>query len=74
MQEYNSDKDLVSLGKRIKELRKQRKLTLENLCYKNWLEPSTVSRIEKGLVDPKYSTLLKLASAFNISLSELLNL
>lgn len=73
MQESNSNEDLILLGKRIKSLRKQRKLTLENLCYKNWLEPSTISRIEKGLVDPKYMTLLKLAKAFDISLSELIN-
>ena len=63
MQENN--KDLELLGKHVKELRKSRKLTLENLCYKNGLEPSTIARIEKGLVEPKYLTLLKLAKAFN---------
>lgn len=71
MQEEN--KDLILLGKHVKELRKSRKLTLENLCYKNGLEPSTVARIEKGLVEPKYLTLLKLAKAFNIKLSELVD-
>lgn len=71
MQENN--KELLLLGKHVKNLRKSRKLTLENLCYKNGLEPSTVARIEKGLVEPKYLTLLKLAKAFKIKLSDLLN-
>ena len=71
MQEKN--KDLLMLGKHVKELRKSKKLTLENLCYKNDLEPSTIARIEKGLVEPKYLTLLKLSHAFNIKLSELLD-
>ena len=68
----DNNEDLLILGKHIKSLRKSRGLTLENLCYKNGLEPSTVARIEKGLVEPKYLTLLKLAKAFKIKLSELL--
>ena len=71
MQENNTE--LLILGNHVKELRKSRKLTLENLCYKNGLEPSTVARIEKGLVEPKYLTLLKLAKAFNMPLKELFN-
>lgn len=71
MQENNLK--LKILGEHIKQIRIKRKYTLENLCYKNGLEPSTVSRIEKGMVDPKYLTLLKLANAFDISLSELLD-
>ena len=69
MQENNSE--LIQLGQRVKGLRKSRKMTLENLCYKNDLEPSTVARIEKGQVEPKYLTLLKLAKAFKMPLSEL---
>ena len=71
MQE-NNEKILKNLGNHIRSLRKQKKLTLEALCYKNGLEPSTISRIEKGLVDPKYTTLLKLASAYKLTLSDLL--
>ena len=71
MQENNTE--LLILGNHVKELRKSRKLTLENLCYKNGLEPSTVARIEKGLVEPKYLTLLKLAKAFKIKLKDLVD-
>ena len=71
MQEDNEK--LLQLGQHIKTLRKQHRLTLEALCYKNGLEPSTVSRIEQGIVEPKYLTLLKLADAYNMKLSKLLD-
>ncbi len=71
MQEDNEK--LLQLGQHIKTLRKQRKLTLEALCYKNGLEPSTVSRIEQGIVEPKYLTLLKLADAYKMKLSQLID-
>ena len=71
MQEKNEQ--LILLGKHIKNLRLKRNLTLENLCYKNGLEPSTISRIEKGQVEAKYLTIVKIAKAFKLSLSELLD-
>ncbi len=71
MQEKNEQ--LILLGKHIKNLRLERNLTLENLCYKNGLEPSTISRIEKGQVEAKYLTIVKIAKAFKLSLSELLD-
>ncbi len=70
MQENN--KELLKLGKHIYNLRKKHKLTLESLCYRNGLEPSTLSRIEKGIVEPKYLTLLKIAEAFSLKIDELL--
>ncbi|MBO7673069.1 helix-turn-helix transcriptional regulator [bacterium] len=68
-----SDEKLLQLGNHIKSLRKKRKLTLENICYKNGLEPSTLSRIENGQVEPKYLTLLQLANAYDMKLSQLLD-
>ena len=68
MQEEN----LIKLGNHIKTLRKQKGLTLSALCYRNGLEPSTVSRIEDGKVEAKYLTLLKIANAFDLKIYELL--
>lgn len=72
MQDEDFEK-LIKLGTRIKQLRKTNRMTLCELCYKNGLEPSTLSRIEQAIVEPKYLTLLKIANAFNMSISELLN-
>lgn len=71
MQENNDQ--LKELGNHIKKLRKERKLTLSSLCYMNGLEPSTISRIEQGIVEPKYLTLLRLAEAFGLPIKELLD-
>lgn len=68
------DKNLIILGNHIKNLRKQKGLTLSALCYRNGLEPSTVSRIESGLTEAKYLTLLKLANAFNMPIYEFLKI
>lgn len=65
--------ELIELGKHIKELRKKRGLTISALCYRNALEPSTISRIEAGIVEAKYLTLLKISKALNLEIYELLN-
>lgn len=65
--------ELTKLGNRIKTLRKNKKMTLSALCYRNGLEPSTVSRIEAGIVEAKYLTLVKIAESFNLKIHELLN-
>jgi len=67
----NDKNELIKLGKHIKALRKKSKQTLEALCYKNGLEPSTISRIENGIVEAKYLTLLKLSKAMNKNLKDL---
>lgn len=66
------DTELKKLGHHIKKLRLKKKLSLENLCFKNGIEPSTLSRIENGIVEAKYLTLLKISKAFDMTLSELL--
>jgi transcriptional regulator with XRE-family HTH domain len=71
MQENNEQ--LKKLGKHIKKLRKNKNLTLSSLCYKNGLEPSTVSRVEQGIVEPKYLTLLKIAESLNIKMKDLMD-
>ena len=69
--QINNEK-LIEFGKHIKNLRKGKQITLVNLCYKNGLEPSTISRIEKGLVEPKLFTLIKLAKALDIDMNKLI--
>ena len=63
--------ELIEFGKHVKSLRKSKRLTLTNLCYKNGLEPSTISRIEKGLVEPKLLTIMKLANALEVDFNTL---
>ena len=74
MRTEEADEYIIKLGEKIKKLRTSKKLTLEALCYPYGLEPSTVMRIAKAQTVAKITTLLKLSVAFNISLSDLVNI
>jgi transcriptional regulator with XRE-family HTH domain len=62
------------IGQRIKALREQKGLTIEKLAYENDLAKGNLSEIEKGLIDPKLSTLEKIADGLDVTLKELLDL
>lgn len=64
--------ELIKLGNRIRDLREKAGFSLCALCYRNGLEVSTLSRIEKAEVEAKYLTLLKIAKALNMELCDLL--
>lgn len=73
MQQEN-EKLLHLFGEHIKKLRLKKKQSLNEFSYKSLLISSaTQNRIENGLVDLKFSTLIKIANALDITPSELLN-
>lgn len=49
----------------IESLRKQKKLSVDSLCYSSNVHQSTYYRIKKNKVSPKYETLQKLVKALN---------
>lgn len=71
MQQY--DKEMLKLlGKRISELRFKKSASLNKFAFKRGLITSaTLSRVENGLVNVKFTTLLRISQALGISLSEL---
>ena len=72
MQQQNK-KLLQNFGQHIRNFREKKKMSLNEFAYKSLLiTPATQSRIENGLVDLKFSTLIKIANALNITPSELL--
>ncbi len=63
----------IGFGKHLRELRKKKKITQEELAYLADLEYKYIQRLEsKKPSSPTLNTLKKLAKAFNISISELL--
>ena len=64
---------LEKLAKRIKELRKEYGYTQDDLSFKSGIERSTLGNIETVQNDITFSKVNKIASAFNLSLSEFLN-
>ena len=69
-----SNDNFLKLGYKIKYERGKRKLSQLELSLKTGLTTRTISRIECGEIDAKYSTLLKIATAMNMELYELVNL
>jgi len=57
---------------KLKELRRQRGWTQPVLAKKSGLSAGYIARVETGRHDPKLSTLVKLAKAFDVSVAELL--
>ncbi len=59
------------LGSRIKEVRRLRKMTQEQLAELIDIEPNNVSKIENGKNYPSPENLAKIASALDIEIHEL---
>ena len=65
--------ELIKLGQKIKFERIKRKLSQEQLAECSGISVHGISNIETGKTDVKYTNLQKLAKAFNIRVSELLD-
>lgn len=73
MQQVES-KNLKILGKRVKNLRIEKSKSLnEFVLSRGFLTTATWSRVENGLFDLKFSTLLKIAKMLDVDVAELLN-
>lgn len=61
----------MEIGKTIRELREERKLTLEDLAFEADVTPSYISRIERGERRIPNTTLEKIAAALGYTASQL---
>ncbi len=61
----------LDLGQRVRELRRELGLTLEQASKQAGLARSTLSKIENGQMSPTYEALKKLASGLQISVPQL---
>lgn len=63
----------INLGKRIKALRGQYKITQDKLAKKADIPFSTLAKIEAGYTpNPSLETLIKISDAFGIGIDELI--
>lgn len=60
-------------GEKLKELRKYKKLTQEDIAKKFNVNPATVSAWEVGKAQPSYDILVELANYFDVTTDYLLN-
>ena len=70
----DSIKRRIDLGLKIKELRKSKKMTQQQLADLIYKTESSIRKYEKGSVEIPESVLWQIANALNVSKSDLLNL
>lgn len=66
----HEDPDPILAGL-IKELREQREITQEQLAFDAGITASALSRIERGINNPGWMTVKRLAEALGVSLAQL---
>lgn len=66
------EKTLIDIGLRIRQLREESKLSLQEFADRLDIEYTNVVRIEKGRTNFTIGTLVKIANALGLSLHELL--
>ena len=63
-------KNQLNLGKRLSDLRKRKKMTLDELSEKSGVSKSILSQIERDLSNPTVITISRIASALGENLSD----
>lgn len=66
-------KVLKKFGENLRKLRKQKGLSLRQMSYACSIDNSKIAKIEKGMINITYTTLLQLALALETHPSTLLN-
>jgi len=66
-----SERPQPALGSAIRQLRRKRGLTQEDLAENAGLTAATLSLIERGRANPTWDTVKKIAAALNSSMGEL---
>jgi transcriptional regulator with XRE-family HTH domain len=62
----------MNIGEKVKSLRKQRNMSLRELAQNTGLSKTTLSDLENGIKNPSLDTVEKIATAFGLTSSDLL--
>lgn len=71
MPQYETE--IVRLGERIRELRKARNYTQEQLAAYTEIPRSNISKIENGLMNLEFKTIVRIAQALEVELHQFFN-
>lgn len=64
-------KELIKLGERVKAIREEKGLTLEQVANKVDKDRQSIHRLEKGDFNPSYIYLLEVCKGLEIDISQL---
>lgn len=68
---HNEKEYLILLGKKIREIRLQKKITQTEIAYRCGFDKSNYNTIESGKRNPTILSLIKIANALEVSLTDL---
>ncbi len=66
---YHKDIPTVDVGKRLKELREERRMSIRDVSRQSGISANALSMIERGLTSPSVSTLYRLADALRVPIT-----
>jgi transcriptional regulator with XRE-family HTH domain len=72
-QSESAARALISIGECIRERRKGRKMTLQQLAEASGLSPSMLSLVERGRASPSIGSLLVISETLGVSMSKLVD-
>lgn len=64
---------VINVGRKLRELRQQRRLSLRQLSEKVGVSPSAIQKIERNLISPTLGTVLKITKGLGTTLQTLLD-
>lgn len=67
----NENDAVKSFGEKVRLMRKERKMPMQTLANIAEIELSQIYRIETGKINPKLTTILKIATALEVDVKEL---
>ena len=70
--EETSNAVVAAIGNRLRKFRKAREMTLQQLAEATDLSPSMLSLVERGRAAPSIQSLIVIANALNVTMSDLL--
>jgi transcriptional regulator with XRE-family HTH domain len=69
--DLDTDETVIAIGARIRRLRSERNLTLQAMSARTGLSASMLSMVERGRTSPSIGTLVAMASALRVHMTEL---
>ena len=63
----------IAVGERVKQLREEKGLTIEDVCQRTDLSQATIRQIEEELISPPLGTLIRLARALEMKMGTLIS-
>lgn len=73
MKKKEKDKFLVAFGKRLQEIRREKNISQDQLAFDAGVSISSISKMERGLMNISITNIQKLSEALKISHQELMN-